>query len=48
MWNVVIALIPALLFAVYYWGLRALILTLTGAIAAVIPKQSSRNCVKSP
>lgn len=36
MWNVVIALTPALLFAVYYWGFRALLLTLTGAVAAVV------------
>ena len=35
MWNVVLALTPALFFAVYYWGFRALLLTLTGAVAAV-------------
>jgi electron transport complex protein RnfD len=35
MWNVVLALTPALAFAVYYWGLRSLWLTLLGAFAAV-------------
>ncbi|HPF08597.1 MAG: RnfABCDGE type electron transport complex subunit D [Candidatus Cloacimonetes bacterium] len=48
MWNVVIALIPALLFAVYYWGLRALILTLTGAIAAVITEAIIQKLRKVP
>ena len=28
MWNVVLALTPALIFAVYYWGFRSLLLTL--------------------
>ncbi|MDY0152913.1 MAG: RnfABCDGE type electron transport complex subunit D [Candidatus Cloacimonas sp.] len=36
MWNVVIALSPALVFAVYYWGIRALMLTLLGAVSAVV------------
>ncbi|GAB1366693.1 MAG TPA: RnfABCDGE type electron transport complex subunit D [Candidatus Cloacimonas sp.] len=36
MWNVVIALSPALVFAVYYWGFRALLLTLLGAVSAVV------------
>jgi electron transport complex protein RnfD len=35
MWNVVIALLPALAFAVYYWGWRSLWLTLLGVVAAV-------------
>lgn len=35
MWNVVLALLPALGFAVYYWGLRSLWLTLLGVLAAV-------------
>lgn len=35
MWNVVIALLPALAFAVYYWGWRSLWLTLIGVVAAV-------------
>lgn len=35
MWNVVLALLPALGFAVYYWGLRSLLLTLLGVVAAV-------------
>ena len=32
----VLALTPALLFSVYFWGIRALILSLTGAITAVV------------
>jgi electron transport complex protein RnfD len=36
MWNVVIALLPALVFAVYYWGWRSLWLTLLGALSAVL------------
>ncbi len=35
MWNVVIALIPALVFTVYYFGLRSLWLTLLGVVSAV-------------
>ncbi|MCS7258498.1 MAG: RnfABCDGE type electron transport complex subunit D [candidate division WOR-3 bacterium] len=35
MWNVVIALIPALLGAIYYFGLRALILTLIAVVSAI-------------
>lgn len=35
MWNVVIALLPALVFAVYYWGWRSLWLTLIGVVTAV-------------
>jgi len=35
MWNVVLALLPALGFAVYYWGWRLLWLTLLGILAAV-------------
>ena len=48
MWNVIIALIPALIFAVYHWGLRALILTLTGAIAAVITEALIQKLRKVP
>lgn len=36
MWNVVLALVPALIFAVYYWGWRSLWLTLIGAATAVV------------
>ncbi len=35
MWNVVIALIPALVFAIYYFGWRSLWLTLLGVISAL-------------
>lgn len=35
MWNVVLALLPALGFAVWYWGWRSLWLTLLGVLAAV-------------
>ena len=35
MWNVVIALVPALIAAVYFWGFRSLWLTLLGAFTAV-------------
>lgn len=35
MWNVVMALLPALAFAVYYWGWWSLALTLIGAFTAV-------------
>lgn len=48
MWNVIIALIPALIFAVYAWGLRALILTLTGAITAVITEALIQKLRKVP
>ncbi|MBN2461173.1 MAG: RnfABCDGE type electron transport complex subunit D [Candidatus Cloacimonetes bacterium] len=36
MWQVVLALLPALLAALYFFGMRALLLTLYGAAAAVI------------
>jgi electron transport complex protein RnfD len=48
MWNVVIALIPALVFAVYYWGLRALVLTLLGAISAVVTEAAIQKLRKVP
>jgi len=35
MWNVVIALLPALVFAVHYWGWRSLWLTLIGVVTAI-------------
>ncbi len=35
MWNVVLALVPALIASVYYWGFRALFLSLLGAVTAV-------------
>ncbi len=36
MWNVVLALMPALIVAIYYFGIRALTLTIYGVLAAVI------------
>lgn len=48
MWNVVIALTPALIFAVYYWGLRSLWLTLLGAGAAVLTEALIQYLRKVP
>ncbi|HNU97772.1 MAG TPA: RnfABCDGE type electron transport complex subunit D, partial [Candidatus Syntrophosphaera thermopropionivorans] len=36
MWNVVIALLPALAFSIYYWGWRTLFLTALGVLTAVL------------
>lgn len=48
MWNVVIALTPALIFAVYYWGLRSLWLTLLGAGTAVLTEALIQYLRKVP
>ncbi|GAB1468043.1 RnfABCDGE type electron transport complex subunit D [Candidatus Cloacimonadota bacterium] len=48
MWNVVIALTPALVFAVYYWGIRALVLTLLGAVSAVVTEALIQKLRKVP
>jgi electron transport complex protein RnfD len=48
MWNVVLALVPALLFATYYWGVRALLLSLTGAVAAVVCEALIQKLRKVP
>lgn len=48
MWNVVIALIPALVFAVYYWGLGSLWLTLIGVAAAVVTEALIQYLRKVP
>ncbi|MDP2172979.1 MAG: RnfABCDGE type electron transport complex subunit D [Candidatus Cloacimonadaceae bacterium] len=48
MWSVVIALIPALIASVYYWGFRALYLTLLGAAAAVITEALIQKLRKVP
>ena len=48
MWNVVIALSPALVFAVYYWGIRALMLTLLGAVSAVVTEALIQKMRKVP
>ena len=48
MWNVVIALIPALIFAVYYWGFRSLLLCLAGALSAVVTEALIQKWRKVP
>jgi electron transport complex protein RnfD len=48
MWNVVIALTPALVFAVYYWGFRSLLLTLLGAVSAVVTEAAIQKMRKVP
>jgi len=48
MWNVVLALVPALVAAVYFWGFRALWLTLIGAFAAVITEGLIQRFRKVP
>ncbi|NLO43701.1 MAG: RnfABCDGE type electron transport complex subunit D [Candidatus Cloacimonetes bacterium] len=48
MWNVVLALVPALIFAVYFWGIRALTLSLTGAITAVLVEALIQKLRKVP
>ena len=48
MWNVVIALVPALIFATYYWGIRALLLSLTGAVTAVVCEALIQKLRKVP
>jgi len=48
MWNVVLALVPALLFATYFWGFRALLLTLTGAVTAVVCEAIIQKLRKVP
>jgi len=48
MWNVVLALTPALIFAVYYWGFRSLLLTLLGAVSAVATEALIQKLRKVP
>ncbi|MCB5265557.1 MAG: RnfABCDGE type electron transport complex subunit D [Candidatus Cloacimonetes bacterium] len=48
MWNVVLALVPALIFATYYWGIRALLLSLTGAVTAVVCEALIQKMRKVP
>ncbi len=48
MWNVVLALSPALVFAVYFWGFRALMLTMIGAISAVVTEALVQKFRKVP
>jgi len=48
MWNVVIALVPALVAAIYFWGLRSLWLTLAGALSAVVTEALVQKWRKLP
>lgn len=48
MWNVVLALVPALIFAVYYWGIRSLMLTLLGAVTAMATEALIQKFRKVP
>ena len=48
MWNVVIALVPALVAAVWFWGFRSLLLTLIGAFAAVLTEAAIQRFRKIP
>lgn len=48
MWNVVLALSPALVFAVYFWGWKALMLTLIGAFSAVVTEALVQKFRKVP
>lgn len=48
MWNVVLALVPALIAAVYFWGWRSLVLTLLGAVAAVLTEALIQKLRKVP
>lgn len=48
MWNVVLALVPALVAAVYFWGFRALLLTLLGAVAAMFTEALVQKFRKVP
>lgn len=48
MWNVVIALVPALIAAVYFWGFKSLVLTLLGAFSAVATEALVQKFRKVP
>jgi len=48
MWNVVLALTPALLFATYFWGFKAFMLTMIGALSAVITEAAIQKFRKVP
>ena len=48
MWNVVLALTPALVFAVYYWGFKSLLLTLLGAVSAMVTEALIQKFRKVP
>jgi len=48
MWNVVLALTPALIASVYFWGFKSLLLTLLGAVAAVCTEALIQKLRKVP
>lgn len=48
MWNVVLALSPALAFATYFWGFRAFMLTMVGAFSAVVTEAAIQKFRKVP
>ncbi|NLK50125.1 MAG: RnfABCDGE type electron transport complex subunit D [Candidatus Cloacimonetes bacterium] len=48
MWNVVLALVPALIAAVYFWGFNALLLTLLGGVSAVFTEALIQKLRKVP
>ncbi|HNX00396.1 MAG TPA: RnfABCDGE type electron transport complex subunit D [Candidatus Cloacimonadota bacterium] len=48
MWQVVIALIPAMIAAVYFFGFHALLLTLYGGVAAMAVEALIQKCRKKP
>jgi electron transport complex protein RnfD len=48
MWNVVIALIPALIAGVYFYGINALLLTIYGVVAAVVTEYLIQKWRKVP
>ena len=44
MWQVVMALVPALAVAVYFFGIQALMLSLYGVTAAVVTEGLIQRC----
>ena len=48
MWNVVLALVPALIASVYFWGFRALFLSILGAFSAVCTEALIQKLRKVP
>ncbi len=48
MWNVVIALLPALAFSIYYWGWKTLFLTALGVLAAILTEALIQKLRKVP
>lgn len=48
MWTVVIALLPALIYSVYLFGMKALLLLVTGAVTAVVAEALMQLALKKP